>query len=107
MRCFTADFQAGLGRGSATLLRIARTPHFVGRDIDEVGIGILHCVKAGLNAAHRVDIFNLTLFAGRDNQRRSPCCNGTFDLKTGSGDDLSISPTLTSMNVRRQLFLQK
>ena len=42
-------------------------------------------------------------------RRRSPACSGTFDLKTGSGEAGSIcsSPTFTSMNVRRQLFLQK
>ena len=49
-------------------LRIARAPHFAGRDVHKVRIGILQCVKAGLDAAHGVDILNLAFFAGGDNK---------------------------------------
>ena len=62
------DFHERVGNRIGNALRIARTPRLVGSDIDEVGILLLHRVESGLDAAHRADVFHLSLFAGRDDQ---------------------------------------
>src|ERR1700722_554731 len=49
-------------------LRIHRTKDLAGSEVHEVGIFPLDLVETGLDVLHIVDIFDLTLFAGRDDQ---------------------------------------
>ena len=57
-----------VGMRIGNLLRIARAPHFVGSEVDEVRILLLDRVQTRFDAAHGADIFDLSFFAGGDDQ---------------------------------------
>ncbi len=100
------------GKRVSHVLRIARAPYLVGRQIDEVGVLLLYRVESGLDAAHGVDVFHLAFFAGGDDQAALAGLQRNLRLedrerRSGFQVLVLVSPTLTSMKVRRQLFLQK
>ena len=102
-----AAVQARAGIGSATLFRVARTPYFARGKLDEIWVGGFPGVETGFDAAHVVDIFHRAFFAGGDDQALLTLLSGTLVGNSTVVPELSAPPVCTSMNVRRQLFLQK
>src|SRR5580704_10882182 len=65
-RSFVPEFRSGNRVSHA--LRIHRTKDLAGSEVHEVGIFPLDLVETSLDVLHIVDIFDLTLFAGGDDQ---------------------------------------
>ena len=78
MRSLADLVQAPVGIGSATTLT------FVGRNtscaamINEIGVGVVDLVEAGLDILHLVYVFDRSLFAGGDDQTLLAVHNGTL-----------------------------
>ena len=108
MRCLAADVQARVGSGSATFCGLRERHTSRAAMSTKFGLAFLIASKPALIPRIAPTSSTCPFSQVEMIRRRSPACSGTFDLKTGSGEAGSqTSPTVTSMNVRRQLFLQK
>ena len=106
-RFFCAAVIWNFGSGSATSGDVRHAEDRLGGDFDEVRIGLLDLVEVALDAAHLFDVFDRALFAGGDDQ----ALRAGFQRNLGLDRRLVVgcrrSLVLTSMKVRRHLFLQK
>ena len=107
IRCLAAVVQARVGMGSATFCGLRERHTSRAAMSTRFGLAFLTASRAALILRIAPTSSTCPFSQVEMIRRRSPACKGTFDLKTGSGDETSTSPTVTSMNVRRQLFLQK
>src|SRR6516162_6467635 len=107
MRCLTLDFHDDFGSGSATLCGLRERHTSRAAMSTKFGLAAFTASRPALMPRMELTSSTCPFSQVEIMRRRSPAWSGTFDLNTGSGDDLSMSPTLTSMKVRRQLFLQK
>src|SRR5271167_2840116 len=104
------SFHDFVGRGSATLFELRGRHASWAAMSTKLGFSFLTASSPALIPRMALTSSTWPFSQVEMMRRRSPVCNGTFDLKTGSGVDVSMasfSPALTSMKVRKQLFLQK
>ena len=86
---------------------IGNAEDLLGGDFDEVGVGLLDLVEPALDAAHLFDVFDGALFAGGDDQALRAFFERHLGLRRRAYSRRAKCVVLTSMKVRRHLFLQK